>query len=99
MIVSFQYITVDPDQLQILQGLWFPWCSTAMIVSFQYITVDPDQLQILQGLWFPWCSNCSRDAIKQLVGIVGAVIMPHNIYLHSALVLVSVCVVFVCWSV
>ena len=70
-----------------------------MIVSFQYITVDPDQLQILQGLWFPWCSNCSRDAIKQLVGIVGAVIMPHNIYLHSALVLVSVCVVFVCWSV
>ena len=20
-----QYITVDPDQLQILQGLWFPW--------------------------------------------------------------------------
>ncbi|KAL8559335.1 hypothetical protein ACOMHN_060025 [Nucella lapillus] len=49
--------------------------------------VKPDAGQILQGLWFPWCSGCGREAIKQLVGIVGAVIMPHNIYLHSALVL------------
>lgn len=57
--------------------------------GYQYIKVTPDQLQILEGLWFPWCQDCDRAAIKQLVGIVGAVIMPHNIYLHSALVLVG----------
>lgn len=57
---------------------------------FQYVTVKPNAGDILIGLWFPWCQDCDKDAIQQLVGIVGAVIMPHNIYLHSALVLVSV---------
>jgi len=28
----------------------------------------------------------SSNTIQQAVGMVGAVIMPHNIYLHSALV-------------
>ena len=36
----------------------------------------------------PWCSNCSGEAIESGLGLVGAVIMPHNIYLHSGLVLV-----------
>ena len=54
----------------------------------QYIRVVPSQTEILKGLFVPWCENCNKDAIQQLVGIVGAVIMPHNIYLHSALVLV-----------
>ena len=43
---------------------------------------------ILKGLAIPWCSGCSQQAIQQMVAIVGAVIMPHNLYLHSALVLV-----------
>ena len=43
----------------------------------------------MKGLFFPWCSGCDTAAIQQMVGIVGAVIMPHNLYLHSALVLVS----------
>lgn len=34
----------------------------------------------------PWCQNCGTEEFKQAVGIVGAVIMPHNLYLHSALV-------------
>lgn len=59
------------------------------IISLQYIHIKPDQGDILIGLWFPWCQDCNKDAIQQLVGIVGAVIMPHNIYLHSSLVLVS----------
>ncbi|XP_076455743.1 metal transporter nramp1 homolog [Babylonia areolata] len=54
---------------------------------YMYIMVKPDAVLILEGLWYPWCTGCEREAIKQLVGIVGAVIMPHNIYLHSALVL------------
>ena len=57
--------------------------------SLQYITVKPDQLDILKGLFIPWCQDCDTAAVQQMVGIVGAVIMPHNLYLHSALVLVS----------
>lgn len=37
----------------------------------------------------PSCSGCSTPQVEQAVGIVGAVIMPHNMYLHSALVKVS----------
>ncbi|KAH0507660.1 Natural resistance-associated macrophage protein 2 [Microtus ochrogaster] len=33
----------------------------------------------------PSCSGCSTSQIEQAVGIVGAVIMLHNMYLHSAL--------------
>lgn len=29
---------------------------------------------------------CEEDAVEQAVGMVGAVIMPHNLFLHSALV-------------
>lgn len=37
-------------------------------------------------MFFPWCQDCSKDAWLQAVGMVGAIIMPHNLYLHSALV-------------
>jgi len=53
--------------------------------------VKPDQGEIVKGLFFPWCEDCDTAAVQQMVGIVGAVIMPHNLYLHSALVLVSGC--------
>ena len=70
--------------LYFLNGLTF-YC---FFLLFQYIRVVPSQTEILKGLFVPWCEGCDKDAIQQLVGIVGAVIMPHNIYLHSALVLV-----------
>lgn len=38
------------------------------------------------GLAIPWCKKCTPDALTQAVGIIGAIIMPHNLYLHSALV-------------
>ncbi|XP_077869485.1 natural resistance-associated macrophage protein 2-like, partial [Saccoglossus kowalevskii] len=62
---------------------------TTMAAAFMYmyITVEPDQVAILKGIFIPWCQNCTTDAIQMGVGTVGAVIMPHNIYLHSALVL------------
>ncbi|MBW01376.1 Natural resistance-associated macrophage protein 2, partial [Eschrichtius robustus] len=37
-------------------------------------------------MFLPSCSGCHTSQIEQAVGIVGAVIMPHNMYLHSALV-------------
>jgi len=42
-----------------------------------------------KGLVTPWCSNCQESALLQAVGIIGAIIMPHNLYLHSGLVKVN----------
>jgi NRAMP (natural resistance-associated macrophage protein)-like metal ion transporter len=37
----------------------------------------------------PWNSSYGQDEFLQAVSVVGAVIMPHNLYLHSALVKVT----------
>lgn len=55
----------------------------------QYVLVAPDQVELLKGMFTPYCEGCGTLQLVQAVGIVGAVIMPHNIYLHSALVKVS----------
>lgn len=51
--------------------------------------VRPDQGELLKGMFLPYCEGCGPAQMEQAVGIVGAVIMPHNIYLHSALVKVG----------
>uniref|UniRef100_A0AAQ5YUY1 Solute carrier family 11 member 2 n=1 Tax=Amphiprion ocellaris TaxID=80972 RepID=A0AAQ5YUY1_AMPOC len=67
---------------------FFGFLITVMAVSFgyEYVLVKPDQPQLLKGMFVPYCSGCGPVQLEQAVGIVGAVIMPHNIYLHSALV-------------
>jgi natural resistance-associated macrophage protein len=55
--------------------------------------VKPDAGELFTGLAVPWCSDCDSKALLQAIGIVGAVIMPHNLYLHSGLV--KVCCIFV----
>lgn len=52
----------------------------------QYVVVKPNQGKLLKGMFLPYCEGCGPMELEQAVGIVGAVIMPHNIYLHSALV-------------
>lgn len=49
----------------------------------------PAQGELLRGLFLPSCPGCGQPELLQAVGIVGAIIMPHNIYLHSSLVKVS----------
>lgn len=56
-----------------------------MAVSFAWMfgETNPDITAVATGLVFP---SVPRSAVDKAVGIVGAVIMPHNIFLHSALV-------------
>ncbi len=49
-----------------------------------YITGGVSQVGVIEGTIIPRITN---KTFLQGVGMVGAVIMPHNIYLHSALVL------------
>ncbi|XP_062566389.1 metal transporter nramp1 homolog [Saccostrea cucullata] len=85
---TFTFLFLEQFGLRKLEAFF---CSLITIMAgaflYIYIRIKPDQGDILIGLWFPWCQDCNKDAIQQLVGIVGAVIMPHNIYLHSSLVL------------
>ncbi|XP_061511567.1 protein Malvolio isoform X4 [Anopheles gambiae] len=59
-----------------------------MAVSFgyQYIVTDIPQINVIEGMFLPWSSDYRPGTLLQAVGIIGAVIMPHNLYLHSALV-------------
>ena len=60
-----------------------------LLFLLQYVVVNESQGAVIEGLFIPGCSDCTSKAKKQAVGIVGAVIMPHNFYLHSALVKVA----------
>lgn len=64
-------------------------CDPLTRLSLQYVVARPEQAALLRGLFLPSCPGCGQAELLQAVGIVGAIIMPHNIYLHSALVKVS----------
>ncbi|XVF61285.1 hypothetical protein PTKIN_Ptkin08bG0118000 [Pterospermum kingtungense] len=56
-----------------------------MAVSFAWMfgETKPSGIELLLGVLVP---KLSSKTIKQAVGVVGCIIMPHNVFLHSALV-------------
>ncbi|GAB6031038.1 hypothetical protein CHUAL_007852 [Chamberlinius hualienensis] len=84
---TFTFLLLDRYGLRKLE-FFFGFLIAVMAITFgyEYITVAPNQGQVLKGMFMPWCTNCSSDALLQAVGVVGAIIMPHNLYLYSALV-------------
>ncbi|OPJ79900.1 natural resistance-associated macrophage protein 1 isoform B [Patagioenas fasciata monilis] len=58
----------------------------ALTFGYEYVVVSPGQVEVLKGIFLPYCPGCGREELLQAVGIVGAIIMPHNIFLHSSLV-------------
>jgi NRAMP (natural resistance-associated macrophage protein)-like metal ion transporter len=87
IVDTFTFLFLDKYGLRKLE-LFFGILITVMGVTFgfEYITSKPSQLEVIEGMFVPWCEGCDSRALLQAVGIVGAVIMPHNLYLHSALV-------------
>ena len=43
----------------------------------------------MKGLFIQYCADCGSKQLLLAVGVIGAIIMPHNMYLHSAIVKVS----------
>ncbi|CAK8697300.1 unnamed protein product [Clavelina lepadiformis] len=86
-IDAFVFLLLDKYGLRKLEA-FFAFLITIMAVTFgyEYVTVAPDQGQVIFGTLVPHCNNCGEKQLLQAVGIIGAVIMPHNMYLHSALV-------------
>nr|CAD7410387.1 unnamed protein product [Timema poppensis] len=58
----------------------------AVTFGYEYVVSTPSQGEVVKGMFYPWCEQCDSSALLQAVGVIGAVIMPHNLYLHSALV-------------
>jgi len=58
---------------------------TVMLVCFgaDFVIGRPDGIEIAKGTAIPLVN---KYGAQQAVGILGAVVMPHNLYLHSALV-------------
>nr|XP_039254789.1 natural resistance-associated macrophage protein 2-like [Styela clava] len=83
----FIFLTLDKYGLRKLEALFGVLITTmALTFGYEYVVVAPDQSEVVEGLFSPVCKNCGSQQLLQAVGIIGAVIMPHNIYLHSALV-------------
>ncbi|VDP73202.1 unnamed protein product [Echinostoma caproni] len=84
---TFTFLFLDKYGLRKLE-LFFGLLITTMALTFgyEYVVVKPSQLEVLRGMFVPSCHNCGWPELQQAVGIVGAVVMPHNFYLHSALV-------------
>uniref|UniRef100_A0A8C8SJJ5 Natural resistance-associated macrophage protein 1 n=1 Tax=Pelusios castaneus TaxID=367368 RepID=A0A8C8SJJ5_9SAUR len=87
IIDTLFFLFLDKYGLRKLEA-FFGLLITIMAVTFgyEYVVVKPDQREVLKGMFFPYCRGCGREELLQAVGIVGAIIMPHNIYLHSSLV-------------
>lgn len=84
---TFTFLLLDKYGLRKLEAFFtFLIATMAFTFGFEYVKVAPDQGEVVKGLFVPWCTDCSGDALLKAVGIIGAVIMPHNLYLHSALV-------------
>eukprot|EP01137_Pigoraptor_chileana_P031561 Opistho-2@19556 len=81
---TFTFLFLENYGLRKLEAV-FGILIAAMAVSFgaQYGIAAPNQLDVLKGVVIP---SLPSGSITQAVGLIGAVIMPHNIYLHSALV-------------
>jgi len=84
---TFVFLFLDKYGLLKLEAFFAVLIST-MAISFgaEYGVAKPDQLAVVKGIVLPSCSGCGTPQLIQAIGIIGAVIMPHNIYLHSALV-------------
>lgn len=87
---TFTFLFLDKYGLRKLEA-FFGLLITIMAFTFGYefFRVKPDPVSVGSGLLIPWCANCQYGALMQAVGIIGAIIMPHNLYLHSALVKVN----------
>ncbi|XP_021099905.1 natural resistance-associated macrophage protein 1 isoform X8 [Heterocephalus glaber] len=92
IVDTFFFLFLDNYGLRKLEA-FFGLLITVMALTFgyEYVVARPAQGALLRSLFLPSCQGCGQPELLQAVGIVGAIIMPHNIYLHSALVKFNVC--------
>ncbi|KAK3019992.1 hypothetical protein RJ639_003340 [Escallonia herrerae] len=80
----FIFLFLENYGVRKLEALFAVLIAT-MAVSFAWMfgETKPDGLELLLGVLIP---KLGSKTIQQAVGVVGCIIMPHNVFLHSALV-------------
>ncbi|CAN4122599.1 unnamed protein product [Withania somnifera] len=80
----FLLLVLENYGIRKLEAVFAVLIST-MALSFAWMFGDakPSGKELLAGLLIP---KLSSRTVRQAVGVVGCVIMPHNVFLHSALV-------------
>ena len=82
----FAFMLLDRSGMRKLEALFGIFISTMVVTfGFQYFSKLPPQDEVFRGWAEPRIT--SNDAFQNAAGLIGAVIMPHNLFLHSALVL------------
>ncbi|KAJ1948983.1 hypothetical protein FBU59_001345 [Linderina macrospora] len=81
---SFLFLYIQRFGVRVTEML-FGVLITILAVCFwiEMVKVKPDAKEVVKGMFIP---RIPHNAAVQAVGIIGCVLMPHNLYLHSALV-------------
>ncbi|KAJ2114702.1 hypothetical protein IW146_002874 [Coemansia sp. RSA 922] len=81
---SFLFLYIQRLGVRVTE-LVFGLMVTILAVCFwvEMIMIKPDAKELIKGMVIP---RIPQGSIVQAVGIIGCVLMPHNLYLHSALV-------------
>ncbi|KAJ1957436.1 hypothetical protein EC988_000833 [Linderina pennispora] len=81
---SFLFLYIQRFGVRVTEML-FGLLITTLAVCFwiEMIMVKPDAKEVVKGMFIP---RIPHGAAVQAVGVIGCVLMPHNLYLHSALV-------------
>ncbi|CBZ50814.1 hypothetical protein NCLIV_038890 [Neospora caninum Liverpool] len=87
LVDSFTFLSLNAERTQQLERV-FSFFIGIMAIAFGYTLVlsKPSFRLIIHGLVAPTLPRTRADAFD-LLALVGCIIMPHNIFLHSALVL------------
>ncbi|KAJ2748935.1 hypothetical protein H4S06_004789 [Coemansia sp. BCRC 34490] len=81
---SFLFLYIQKLGVRITE-LVFGLLITTLAVCFfvEMVMIKPDAKEMFKGMFVP---RIPQGTVVQAVGIVGCVLMPHNLFLHSALV-------------
>uniref|UniRef100_A0A0D3FL63 Metal transporter n=2 Tax=Oryza TaxID=4527 RepID=A0A0D3FL63_9ORYZ len=80
----FIFLSLEKYGVRKLEGLFAVLIATmALSFAWMFIETKPNGKDLIIGILVP---KLSSRTIRQAVGLVGCVITPHNVFLHSALV-------------
>ncbi|KAJ2227954.1 hypothetical protein IWW45_006804 [Coemansia sp. RSA 485] len=81
---SFFFLYIQRFGVRVTE-LVFGLMITTLAVCFwiEMFMIKPDAREVVKGMVIP---RIPQGSVVQAVGIIGCVLMPHNLYLHSALV-------------
>jgi len=84
---TFTFLLLEAYGLRKLEALFAVLIATlSFSFGYMFYAHQTDTLEIVRDTVIPGIEG-GNAAVEQAVGVLGAVIMPHNLYLHSSLVL------------